>query len=51
MKNNIKNNIYVYIQLNHFAVYQELTQHCKSTIHQFKNVEKNGNSVLHMLYV
>ena len=26
--------VYVYIQLNHFAEHQKLTQHCKSTIFQ-----------------
>ena len=26
--------IYIYVQLNHFAVQQKLTQHCKSTILQ-----------------
>ena len=28
--------IYVYAQLNHFAVHLKLTQHCKSTIFQYK---------------
>ena len=28
--------IYIYIKLNHFAVYLKLTQHCKSTILQYK---------------
>ena len=28
--------IYVCIQLNHFAVHLKLTQHCKSTILQYK---------------
>ena len=27
---------YIYIRLNYFAVHQKLTQHCKSTILQFK---------------
>ena len=31
---NMKKNIYIYIKQNHFAVYQKLTQHCKSTILQ-----------------
>ena len=31
-----KKYIYTYISLNHFAVHQKLTQHCKSTILQFK---------------
>ena len=43
MKKNLKKNIYVYICvcvcvcvciLNHFTVYQKLTQYCKSTILQ-----------------
>ena len=29
--------IYIYIKLNHFAVYLKLAQHCKSTILQLKN--------------
>ena len=28
--------IYVYIKLNHFAIHLKLTQHCKSTILQYK---------------
>ena len=28
--------IYVYVQLNHFAIHVKLTQHCKSTILQYK---------------
>ena len=28
--------IYVYVKVNHFAVYLKLTQHCKSTILQCK---------------
>ena len=33
----LKKNIYIYIykKLNHFAVHQKLTQHCKSTTLQF----------------
>ena len=31
-----KKRIYTYVQLNHFAVHLELTQHCKSTIPQLK---------------
>ena len=27
---------YIYVQLNHYAVHQNLTQHCKLTILQFK---------------
>ena len=29
--------IHIYVKLNHFAVYQKLTHHCKSTILQLKN--------------
>ena len=28
--------IYIYIRLNHFTVHLELTQHCKSTMLQYK---------------
>ena len=28
--------IYAYVQLNHLAVHLKLTQHCKSTILQYK---------------
>ena len=28
--------VYIYTQNNYFAVHQKLTQHCKSTILQFK---------------
>ena len=34
MKKNVY--IYIYVELNHFAVHQKLTQHCKLTILQFK---------------
>ena len=27
---------WIYVQLNHFAVYLKLTQHCKSPILQYK---------------
>ena len=30
--------IYIYIKLNHFAVHLKLTQHCKSTILQYKKI-------------
>ena len=30
--------IYIYIKLNHFAVQQKLTQHCKSTIFSFLKI-------------
>ena len=29
--------IYIHVSLNHFAVHQKLTQHCKSTVLQLKN--------------
>ena len=38
--------IYIYVQLNPFAVHQKLTQHCNSTILHLKkknNIKKNGN--------
>ena len=40
MEKNMKKNIYVhlYVWLNHFAIYQKLTQHCKSTTPQFKKL-------------
>ena len=31
--------VYTYKKLNHFAVRQKLTQHCKSTILQLKNIK------------
>ena len=31
-----KEEIYVYVWLNHFAVHLKLAQHCKSTILQYK---------------
>ena len=37
--------IYVYVELNHFAVYQKLTQHCKSTIFQLKKLQIRKNSI------
>ena len=46
MEENTKKNVCVYvciyinIKLNHFAVQQKLTQHCKSTILQFKKIKK-----------
>ena len=37
---------YVCVKLNHFAVYLKLTQHCKSTILQFKiKKKKKGTSL------
>ena len=35
-KESEKDRIYVYVYLNHFAVYLKLTQHCKSTMIQYK---------------
>ena len=32
---------YIHVYLNHFAIHQKLTQHCKSTILQFKE-KANG---------
>ena len=32
ISNLLKESIYVYVYLNHFAVYMKLTQYCKSTI-------------------
>ena len=31
---------YICVKLNHFAAYLKLTQHCKSTILQFKKKKK-----------
>ena len=28
--------IYAYVQLNHFSIHLKLTQHCKSTVLQYK---------------
>ena len=43
MEKNLKKNIYIYIyiytHMNHFDVHLKLTQHCKSTIHQFKKLK------------
>ena len=36
-----KKRMYIYIYIYHSAVQQKLTQHCKSTIPQFKNIDKN----------
>ena len=36
MEKNMKNNIYIYVELNQFAVHLKLTQLCKSTILQYK---------------
>ena len=37
--------------MNHFAVQQELIQHCKINYTSRKNIEKNDSRVLYMLYV
>ena len=37
-KNIKKKNVHIYVPLIHFAVQQKLTQHCKSTILQFKKI-------------
>ena len=34
---------YMYIYMNHLAVQQKLTQHCKSTILQLKTNKKTNN--------
>ena len=36
---------YICVKLNHFAVYLKLTQHCKSTILQFKKKKKKRTSL------
>ena len=48
--------MYIYVKLNHFAVQQKLvqqklTQHCKSTILQFKNIliKKKGAGKIRLL--
>ena len=38
--------IYVYVELNHFAIHLRLTQYCKSTILQFKEGRKENRSVV-----
>ena len=35
--------IFIYIKLNHFTVHLKLTQHCKSTMLQFKKGQWNFN--------
>ena len=30
---------WMHVKLNHFSVQQRLTQHCKSTIRQYKNIK------------
>ena len=41
-KDSLKEWIYVYISLNHFAVHLQLTQHCKSTVLQ-ENFKKENH--------
>lgn len=36
MKNNLKKNIYTHVELNHCAVRQKLTRHCKPNVLQFQ---------------
>ena len=38
MEENLKKNIYIYVWENHFAIYQKLMQHCKSTILKKKEI-------------
>ena len=38
----MKKNMHIYPYLNHFAIYEKLTQHCKSTIDQLKT-KQNKN--------
>ena len=35
MEKNLKENLAIYLSLNHFGVHQKLIEHCKSTILQF----------------
>ena len=49
-KESEKEYIYVYVKLSHFAVCLKLTQHCKSTVLQYKitiKLKKNSILVLH----
>ena len=36
MEKNMKKKISLCVELSHFAIYQKLTQHCKSTVLQLK---------------
>ena len=36
-----KEQTYVYVELNHFAIHVKLTQHCKSPILQYKHLYSN----------
>ena len=38
--------MYIYVKLNHFAVQQKLTQHCKSTILQLKKKKEKSEYLL-----
>ena len=42
MEKNIKKNMCLYRELNHSAVHQKLTHHCKSTILQLKKKEERS---------
>ena len=42
--------IYVYAQLNHFAVHLKLTQHCKSTIFQYKIKTKKNKMKINVCF-
>ena len=43
--------IYVYVKLIHFAVHLKLTQHCKSTILQYKiKIKKKNNLKIKLPY-
>ena len=50
MEKNLKKCIFLYIFLNHFAVHLKLTQHCKSTILQFKKRRRGGFSSFYIKY-
>ena len=41
----MKKNTYIYVQLNHSAVYQRLIQHCNLTVLQLKKKKKENNEV------
>ena len=50
-KESEKEQIYVYVKLNHFAVHLKLTQHCKSTILQYKIKSfRNPMTLLSLLF-
>ena len=43
--------VYIYIYLNHFAIQQKLTQHCKSTILQQYKFEKRKSCLVFRKHV